>query len=52
MQRWRCRTSALAVTTLFASCISAAAQDYASRERLRAQSNEFRAHRRIASGSI
>jgi len=26
----------------FASCISAAAQDYAGREKLRAQSNEFR----------
>jgi glyoxylase-like metal-dependent hydrolase (beta-lactamase superfamily II) len=42
MQRWACRTSALAVTMLFASCISAAAQDYAAREKLRAQSNEFR----------
>ena len=37
-----CRTSALAVTMLFAWCISAAAQDYAGREKLRAQSNEFR----------
>ena len=42
MQRWACRTSALAVTMLFAWCISAAAQDYAGREKLRAQSNEFR----------
>src|SRR5439155_22022812 len=37
-----CRISALAVTMLFAWCISAAAQDYAGREKLRAQSNEFR----------
>ena len=37
-----CRTSALAVTMLFAWCILAAAQDYAGREKLRAQSNEFR----------
>jgi len=37
-----CRTSALAVTVLFAWCLSAAAQDYAGREKLRAQSNEFR----------
>src|SRR5215831_11239483 len=36
------RTSALAVTMIFASCTSAAAQDYAGREKLRAQSNEFR----------
>ena len=36
------RTSALAVTMLFAWCISAAAQEYAGREKLRAQSNEFR----------
>jgi hypothetical protein len=35
-------TSALAVVMLFASCVSAAAQDYAGREKLRAQSNEFR----------
>jgi hypothetical protein len=27
---------------LFASCISAVAQEYAGREKLRAQSNEFR----------
>jgi hypothetical protein len=37
-----CRTSAPAVTMLLASCISAAAQDHAGREKLRAQSNEFR----------
>ena len=37
-----CRTSALALTMLFAWCISAAAQDYAGREKLRAHSNEFR----------
>ncbi len=37
-----CRTSALAATMLFAWCIFAAAQDYAGREKLRAQSNEFR----------
>jgi Metallo-beta-lactamase superfamily len=42
MQGWVCRTSALAVTMLFASCISAAAQDDTAREKLRAQSNEFR----------
>src|SRR5215467_5086440 len=36
------RTSALTATLLFASCISAAAQDYTAREKLRAQSNEFR----------
>ena len=37
-----CRTSAVAVMMLCASCLSAAAQDYAGREELRAQSNEFR----------
>ena len=37
--RW---TSALALTMLVAWCISAAAQDDAGREKLRAQSNEFR----------
>src|SRR6516164_8676958 len=42
MHGWVCRTSALAVTMLFASCVSAAAQDYTAREKLRAQSNEFR----------
>ena len=36
------RRSVLAVAMLFAWCISAAAQDYAGREKLRAQSNEFR----------
>jgi glyoxylase-like metal-dependent hydrolase (beta-lactamase superfamily II) len=40
MPRWACRTSAVAVTVLFAA--SAVAQDYAGREKLRAQSNEFR----------
>jgi alkyl sulfatase BDS1-like metallo-beta-lactamase superfamily hydrolase len=42
MQREEYRTSALAVTMLFASCIPSAAQDDAAREKLRAQSNEFR----------
>ena len=42
MQGLAYRTSALAVTMLFAWCISAAAQEYAGREKLRAQSNEFR----------
>jgi alkyl sulfatase BDS1-like metallo-beta-lactamase superfamily hydrolase len=42
MQRWACRTSALAVTTVFAACVSAFAQDDAAREQLRAQSAEFR----------
>src|SRR2546427_9588500 len=37
-----CRTSAVAVTMLFAWCVSSAAQDYAGREKLRAQSNELR----------
>jgi alkyl sulfatase BDS1-like metallo-beta-lactamase superfamily hydrolase len=36
------RTSVAAVTLLFASCTSVAAQDFAGREQLRAQSNEFR----------
>src|SRR5262245_19312862 len=36
-----CRTSALAVTILFAWCSLAASQDYADREKLRAQSTEF-----------
>src|SRR5262252_2696886 len=35
-------TSVLGVAVLVASCISAAAQEYAGREKLRAQSNEFR----------
>ena len=42
MQRWRCRASGLAVTMLFASCFFAYAQDYAGREKLRAESTEFR----------
>ena len=42
MQRWTCRASVLAVTMLFASCLPAAAQDYAGREKLRAESAEFR----------
>jgi alkyl sulfatase BDS1-like metallo-beta-lactamase superfamily hydrolase len=42
MQRWTHRTSALAVTMFFASCIAAAAQDNAAREKLQAQSTEFR----------
>src|SRR5262245_16190297 len=42
MQRWTCQTFAPVVTLLVASCLSAAAQDYIGREKLRAQSNEFR----------
>jgi alkyl sulfatase BDS1-like metallo-beta-lactamase superfamily hydrolase len=42
MQSSTCRTSALAVTMLCLSCISAAAQEYAGREKLRAESSEFR----------
>jgi alkyl sulfatase BDS1-like metallo-beta-lactamase superfamily hydrolase len=42
MQALASRVSTVAVTILFASSISAAAQDYAGREKLRAQSNEFR----------
>jgi alkyl sulfatase BDS1-like metallo-beta-lactamase superfamily hydrolase len=42
MQRWACRTSALAIMMLFVWCIAAAQQDYAAREKLRAHSNEFR----------
>jgi alkyl sulfatase BDS1-like metallo-beta-lactamase superfamily hydrolase len=42
MQRWISRTSGLAVMMLFASCIAAAAQDSAAREKLRVQSTEFR----------
>src|SRR5262249_47164840 len=42
MQRLAGRVLAVAITTLFASCISAVAQEYAGREKLRAQSNEFR----------
>jgi alkyl sulfatase BDS1-like metallo-beta-lactamase superfamily hydrolase len=42
MQRWICRASARAITLLLASCLPAVAQDYAGRERLRAESAEFR----------
>ena len=42
MPGWVSRTSALVVMMLLASCISAPAQDYAGREKLRAQSAEFR----------
>jgi alkyl sulfatase BDS1-like metallo-beta-lactamase superfamily hydrolase len=42
MQALVYRISTMAVTMLFLSWISAAAQDYAGREKLRAQSNEFR----------
>jgi alkyl sulfatase BDS1-like metallo-beta-lactamase superfamily hydrolase len=42
MQGLACRAPALAVTMVVASCISAAAQEYGAREKLRAQSNEFR----------
>jgi len=42
MPRWACRISALAVMTFFAACISAAAQEYPGREKLRSQSAEFR----------
>jgi alkyl sulfatase BDS1-like metallo-beta-lactamase superfamily hydrolase len=42
MQRLAYRTSALAVLMLLPSGISAVAQEYAGREKLRAQSNEFR----------
>ena len=42
MQRWTCQASALAVTMLFAPRLPAAAQDYAGREKLRAESTEFR----------
>ena len=42
MQRFARRCLALALTTLLAPCISAAAQEYSGREKLRAQSNEFR----------
>ena len=42
MQRWICRASALAVTMPFASCFPAAAQEYGGREKLRAESTEFR----------
>src|SRR5215469_9163860 len=42
MPCWTCRASGLAVTMLFASCVSSEAQDYAGREKLRAESTEFR----------
>ena len=42
MRSSACRSSALAAATVLSCCISAAAQDYAGREKLRAQSNEFR----------
>ena len=42
MQRLARRTLALAITTLMATCMCAAAQEYSGREQLRAQSNEFR----------
>src|SRR6478672_7285792 len=42
MQGSPCRTSALAAAMLFACCVAAAAQDYSGREKLRAQSSEFR----------
>ena len=42
MQSWACRTSALTLAMLVAACVFAAAQEYAGREKLRAQSNQFR----------
>jgi len=42
MPDWISRTRALTVATLVASCTSAAAQSGAAREKLRAESNEFR----------
>jgi alkyl sulfatase BDS1-like metallo-beta-lactamase superfamily hydrolase len=42
MPGWVSRISALVIMMLFASCISAPAQDYPGREKLRAQSAEFR----------
>jgi alkyl sulfatase BDS1-like metallo-beta-lactamase superfamily hydrolase len=42
MQRLAGRPLALTVATLVASCLSAAAQEYGGRDRLRAQSSEFR----------
>src|SRR4030095_10943952 len=42
MRSSACRTSVLTITVLCAGCSLAAAQDYAGREKLRAQSNEFR----------
>ncbi len=42
MRGWSRRISALAVAMLVVSCIAEAVQDYAAREKLRAQSTEFR----------
>jgi alkyl sulfatase BDS1-like metallo-beta-lactamase superfamily hydrolase len=42
MLRWPVGQAAVAVTMLFTSCTAASAQDYAAREKLRAQSSEFR----------
>ncbi len=42
MPRLARRALALAITTLFASCIAAAAQEYTGRKKLQEQSNEFR----------
>jgi len=42
MARWGYQTPALTMAMLFTLCIAAAGQDYAARERLRAESNEFR----------
>jgi alkyl sulfatase BDS1-like metallo-beta-lactamase superfamily hydrolase len=42
MQRWTCWASAQAVMMFFASYLPAAAQDYAGREKLRAETTEFR----------
>src|SRR5215831_16811618 len=42
MQRLARRIPVLTIMTLFASSISSAAQEYAGRDKLRAQSNEFR----------
>ena len=42
MPRWACRISALAVMTFLAACVSAVAQEYPGREKLRSQSAEFR----------
>src|SRR5262245_6519428 len=42
MHGWVRRTSTLALALLLSQCISAVAQDYSDREKLRAQSSEFR----------
>lgn len=42
MERWARRTAALALATFVASSAFAAAQDYSGREKLRAESDEFR----------